>query len=195
QEQIMAQPGVRDNWLVIGQQSGTEEQLTYRRTWLRGETTGRCALLLDFAYGRQGFDAQWVVGSVLQGELIFYPGTTGQRARFRQQTPSRAPYESPPGYPDLTAAGVDYAKALAASPWLNGFPLLLEEITPLFREEAEGSGWIVDQRRQLMPLARTDQVWPLLAHSGGRPITVFGEYNGETFSPLSVITEGRVFAL
>ena len=44
---------VRDRWLVLGHQDSGDGKLTTRRIWLRGERTGRMALLLSFgAAGR-----------------------------------------------------------------------------------------------------------------------------------------------
>lgn len=194
-EKVLARDGLADNWLVLGKQTGSEEQLTYRRTWLRGEQSGKMGLVLDFAYGRQGFEEHYVIGSVLKGELVYYPGVYPQRALLRGHQPSRAAYEAEPGYTDFAAAGQAYAEALALHPWLLSFPMLLEAVRPVFDQARQPTAFLLDGEQRILPLAAPEQIWAMLALSGGEPITIFGEYDGETFRALSVITEGRVLAL
>jgi hypothetical protein len=183
---------VKDNWLVLGLETGAEEKLRYRRTWLRGENTGHYALLLDFAYGNQGFESHWVVGSVLQGELVYYPGQPPLRAVLRTATPSQVPYTTPEAYADLVALGQAYSHALAASPWLERFPVELEAVTPVLVDE---QAFLLDEEQRQLPLPLEEAFWRLLALSGGASLRVFGEYTGAHFEPLSVTVDGRVLPL
>jgi hypothetical protein len=193
-ENIINQPGVKDNWLVLGVSSGTDEKLTYRRTWLRGEKTARFALLLDFAFGNQSFEDQWVTGSVLSGTLAFYPGQPPLRAAFRQYHASREPYDGLAGHPDLSTFATDYAKALAHSPWLLAFPALLEQVTPVY-DPPTATFTLVDQQLRQLPLENSTKAWQLLAASGGHPLTIFGEYDGQVVVPIALLDGGRVVGL
>src|SRR5688572_2709929 len=56
QEEVLARPGVRDVWDVIGARVEMEDRLRVRRTWLRGRQTGRTALVLAFAFGAAPLD-------------------------------------------------------------------------------------------------------------------------------------------
>ena len=59
-----------------------------------------------------------------------------------------------------------------------------------------GKWWVMDaEKKQLSVLAKFLQGWELLAHSGGYPITLFGEWNGEQLLPLSVWIENQFFHL
>jgi hypothetical protein len=183
---------VTDNWLVLGLETGTEEKLRYRRTWLRGEQTSHYAVLLDFAYGKQGFEAQWVVGSVLSGELVYYPGQPPLRALFRTSSPSRTPYTAPDAYPDFVQLGQAYSHALAASPWLESFPAELAAVLPVAGAE---QAYLLDGDRRQLVAVLGPAFWRLLALSGGTPLRVFGAYDGEVFKPLSATVAGRVLQL
>lgn len=184
----------KDNWLVLGITTGVEEKLSFRRTWLRGEKTSRYALLLDFSFGNSGFENHWITGSVLDGTLLFYPGQPRFRAAFQQFHPSRSPYDSPSAYQQLTAMQTAYAEALGQSPWIIAFPALLEEVIPYYEQQTAAFS-LIDQHKLMLPLKNNDASWQLLAMSGGEAITVFGEYDGSTFSAISAFYQGRVVLL
>src|SRR5260370_2367325 len=50
-EDVIAQPGVRDRWQVVGLRDVLDAAVPARRIWLRGRQTRRVALLLLFAPG------------------------------------------------------------------------------------------------------------------------------------------------
>ena len=90
---------------------------------------------------------------------------------------------SPTGHGSLRAALGEYAAALARQPWLERFPLALAAVTPAPR----GDGWaVVDAEERWLPVApRFEGGWQLRALSGGRPLWLFGEWDGEWLRPLS----------
>ena len=99
----------------------------------------------------------------------------------RQGTPGLV--EAMPGQATALAALGDYAAALAQNPWIERFPLALSAVVPARRRE----GWAVaDRDRRLLPLRPAFAGgWELLALSGGGPVGVFGEWDGESLLPLS----------
>ncbi|MCB0568209.1 MAG: hypothetical protein KDC66_00520 [Phaeodactylibacter sp.] len=194
-EALLQQSGLSDNWLVIGQLEGDSEddKLRYRRTWLWGEQSRRHALLLDYAWGRQGYEAHWPIGSMLRGEAIYYPAAYPLRALVRKAAPYHATVPRLAGYPSLAAFADAYAAALAANPWLQVFPCLLDGVVP-FRKS--GRWWVQGPGSYTLPLADSgDTAWKLLALSGGRPVQAFGEWNGESLLPLSIVSDGSVVPL
>ena len=52
QEEVLAQPGVRDCWTVVGQRVEEQERLRTQRTWLFGANTRRAAMCLSFTAGQ-----------------------------------------------------------------------------------------------------------------------------------------------
>jgi len=190
------EPPVADRWAVIGQAVEEEERLRVRRTWLHGSTTGRLALLLHFAHGTSPF-AEHVppVGAVLDAELVFHPGAYPQRALVRAHLDaSAAPprrdgaTELPGGHTAVSDAVATYASALAENPWIERVPLLLDAVVP----EAHGSHWLVrDAGGGVLPVAaRFRAGWPLLALSGGHPVWLCGEWDGDSLLPLAAAVAG-----
>lgn len=193
QADVLQQKGLRDRWLVCGITEGVEEKLNYRRTWLMGEKSGKFALILDYSWGNQGYDTHWQRGQVLEGECVYYPSAYPQRALIRDFKLSKAPFVNQHAHPTLDDFGDAYAKALAANPWMQVMPLFLEESIPVFHEE---QFYLVDQSARQLNLNCDPMVgWKMVALSGGRPISVFGEWTGQLFQPLAVLTEEKLVSL
>lgn len=193
-EEVWAQPEVSGQWLVAGQQTGIEESLHFRRTWLLAEGAGRIALLLDFAWGNPPvYETRWVTGGVIAGQLSFYPGSYPLRAVVKRFEWSSKPYETPEGCADWAAFQKKLAVALSANPWLNIFPAYLTDVIPVFKA---GKLCLVDSNGQSAQVLTGPQgPWPLLAMSGGHPIRVFGEWEDALFRPISVFQDGRVVGI
>jgi hypothetical protein len=189
QEELTQQAGVRDLWFIAGQRVVEEDRLRVQRTWLFGQTSGRAALLLSFAASKQSFELTLPVGALLDAELVFYPSAAPLRALLKGEHQTVAlpgggfPLETAP--PAVARAA--YAAALACQPWLEVFPLALGAVIPLVREER----WFVrDAENRVWPLALSyPATWELLALSGGHPINLVAEWDGETLWPLAVVGE------
>lgn len=194
-EEVLQQPGILDYWLAIGQAEGEndEDKLRFRRTWFLGEKTGRLALLLDFSWGQKNYDTLWVPGSTVEGELSFYPGAYPLRALFRRHQPSGRPFEGNSGHADINAFAQVYARALAANPWIQAFPCQLAAVFPV---QESGRFWLADTAGKKIPLSPEGIApWKLLSISRGRPLPVFGEWDGKSLHPLSATRDGRVIPL
>jgi hypothetical protein len=189
-EDVLAQPGLKDTWLVAGQTETAEEgNLLARRTWLLGEKTGRTALLLDFSWGGQGYETTWRMGAVLTGEVAFYPSAYPQRVLMKSFEFTDQPFDVRSGLPSLADFAKKYAEALANNPWLSQFPAFLENVVPVFQKN---KFVLVDShRKQLSLLTGENDGWKLVAISSGRPLSIFGTWNGETFMPLSAVVEAQ----
>ena len=192
QDELLAGAGVRDRWLVLGQHVEDEEHLRVLRTWLWGATSARPALALNFAAPGQPLDRSLVPGTALDADLAFFAGAYPLRALVKQRHGSPGPLDHMPGA-GVSAATQSYAAALARSPWIERFPLALAGVTPL----RQGERWLVrDAEGLALPLDRRfARGWRLLALSGGRPLELFGEWDGEALLPLSAWAEGRFVVL
>jgi len=84
-----------------------------------------------------------------------------------------------PGEPTIQAFLSSIAQVLAQQPWRNRFLCVLREST-LFYQQASSRWWIRDQQGQALPLGISDAYWTLLAISGGHPVDIAAEWNGET---------------
>jgi hypothetical protein len=189
QDDLSRETVVSDRWLVLGQRVEEEERLRAQRIWLWGEQNGRAALILNFAHGHQPLDASFITGTVIEAELIFYPGAYTLRAIVKQRHGASAAPERISGYAKIADGRQAFASAMAANPWLEVFPMPLLNVTPLRR----GDEWFVrDAEDRVLKIApRFESGWTMLALSGGRAIDVFGEWDGDHFWPLSAFAEGR----
>ncbi len=190
QDELAANEGLRDHWFVVGQHTLDEEHLKVRRTWLWGQTTGRAAILLHFSVNGQPFEAHLPIGASAEAELVFYPGAYPLRAIVKGQTSLPHQGQYPVGYGSVGASLTAWSRAIGQNPWLEEFPMLLEGIVPRHME----NDWLItDATGESLPLSQED--WRLLALSGGQPVSLFGEWDGESFLPLSMQVEGRFLNL
>lgn len=177
---------LNDNWRVLGQAFDEEGALWTRRVWLLGKQSGRRAMLLDFAHGSRRFAQSYVTASNLNAELAFFPGNLPLRA-IAVDDARLLPFEPLPIAASLDVALETITRAVAANPWQSPLPLLVGDGVPC----TGARGWSLHgpgQRR--LPLqVRDEDGWQLLAASGGTPLAVFGEWDGEALRPLSAWRE------
>ncbi len=177
----------RDQWLVLGSFEDVDvEGRDFRRVWLHGWNSGRRALLLDYAFGSVSYEHQYWTGSVWRGELAYYSPAFAQRATWVMAEPlSNFSAVQPLPSTTFQAALGAYSKALSNNPWLQRFPMLLEDISAQWT--TDGHLLLLDHNGQAIPLVelRPALQWKILALSGGHPIPLFGEWDGRAFRPLS----------
>jgi hypothetical protein len=183
----------RDVWLVLGQTLETEDKLRTQRSWLWGQASKRPALILNFAAPGQPLDTSLIIGSSFEAELVFYPSAVPFRAVIKERLAAPIPFAPETlgverGYADLPSAIQAYAVALGRNPWLDLFPMLLTNVIPLHASQPDTTNqywWLRDNAGHKLAISvRFQNVWQLLALSGGQPLLVFGEYDGDYFMPL-----------
>lgn len=193
QDDLLRQAGQRERWLVLGKHIEEDVSRTpsikTQRTWLWGLESHKAALLLSFAAPGQVLDTRLAPGTSLEAELVFFPGAFPLRALIKEPRGTPAPHVELPGYADLNEAENAYASALAANPWLDLLPLVLNAVTPALIEKRWG---VYDPAGRFMPLTRaSDLGWKLVALSGGQPLALCGEWDGKALWPMSACVAGR----
>jgi SWIM zinc finger len=188
---LAAGPHVTDRWHVLARRDLEQERIRTRRTWLRGQRTGRDALILSFAATGESFDSSLAVGTEADLELAFYPGAIPLRALV--VTPATETPAKPPEGSTISGLLTAWAHALAQDPWLEVWPAVLSAVTPA-RSPAPG---LIDAGGDALPLhPAAGDCWPLLAVSGGHPLTVAAEWTPRGLWPLTVWDEpGRAIPL
>ena len=187
--EVLEGPGHTDYWLVAGQTETQEEgNLTARRTWLIGEASKQNVLILDFAWGGN-FEDAFKLGTVLQGEVAFYPSAYPQRVLFKHFSLADRPFDLHNGYSTLAAFADGYATAIGQFPWLSHFPAFLKGVVPVFQND---NFVLVDHERKQLPTATCEELgWKMVAMSGGHPSSIFGVWDGRAFQPLSAVVDGQ----
>jgi hypothetical protein len=126
---------VRDRWLVAGVHRTDDGRLQAQRTWLRGFTTGRWALVLDFAAAGASLRVAQVTGSIVDAELALYPGSEPRRALFATDPRVEGQADGLAGGTGVAGALDRAADALAANPWVPRVPVVLDPLALAFAAE------------------------------------------------------------
>lgn len=186
---VLATPPVRDGWDVLASVVADDGVLATRRVWLRGRTVGGWALLLDTAPSGATFDVDTEIGTTFEADVHRYPGAAGQRSLVGERHGDAVPITELEGATVADVLAAD-ALVLAASPWLHQSPACLSGAVPVL----EGERWLLaDEAGDALPLAAP--AWDLLALSGGHPVTVVAEWDGDRLLPLSCFAEARLWPL
>jgi hypothetical protein len=170
-----------DDFTVLAAASQPREgKVTERRVWLQGQRSGRRALLLDFSHGAAGFEGLWVVGHAYAMSLRYYPSASPLRAIVAEQRSALA--DQLPTTRATPDEWLTLAQRYAANPWLPLVPLLLEQAAPVYQNDT----WCLHTGHSTVPMRLSDEPgWLLAAHSGGQPVSLFGEWDGEKLTPLT----------
>ena len=192
QDEILARDGVRDRWLIVGQRVSEDDRITTQRTYLIGENTGRHALLLHFAFGGSGLDSTFPPGTSFDGEIAYFDSAWPLRALVKSRETAGMVTQIPTATL-VRDATRPFADAIARFPWLDRAPVTLSGVFPM----RENDRWFIrDSDGDCLPVAAGyEGGWKMLALSGGNPITVAGEWDGDYLLPLSVVVDGRLYAV
>jgi uncharacterized Zn finger protein len=185
---------VSDDWLILGQTLDEEERVRVQRTWLLGIRSQRQALLLQFSAAGAPFPEMYLLGSHEEADLLFWPSACPQRARFAARRGASIPItEQLPCVETINAFLTNVSGMLARQPWMERFLCVLHNVTPICIDN--GAAWYArDAGGAVLPLTKGEH-WQLLALSGGHPVDLAGEWDGETLFPLGVLVDNTYIVL
>lgn len=178
-------------WQVVGESRVREDRITVQRTWLRAvDPTGAAepplptwAMVLSFGTFGNELASEYAVGTEFDADVHWYPGATPLRALVgRMHSPHEPSTLAPIAF--TVERAIDLAGwVLATEPWLERSPLCISAVpVPL------GDGrWVLADRTGAVPVV--PGFWrlaELVSISGGRPVTVMGEWSADGFQPLTV---------
>lgn len=208
-----------DRWVVAGRSDQREDRIEVRRHWLRGQLSGRWALVLSFAAYQQSLDDTLEVGTMLHADLHRYPGPAlralvGTRHPEPEDTifpdvaalPDGAAAVRPTGRPpgQSTADAMhEVGRMLVSEPWLDRVPTSVTAAVV-----RRGDGWSLGDGSGSLPIlvpsvpadgparrvgrpSSSDPVTMLLALSGGRTVDLTIEWTPHGVVPLAVHLENR----
>jgi hypothetical protein len=185
-EQVLAGPAVPDVWVGLAVQRREEERLTVQRTWLRGATTGRWALLLAFAPSAATLEVPVAPGAAVEADLHFHPGARPLRAVLGERRTALADPPPLPAGGDVAAALAEHAAAHAADPWTSSVPVRLDDVRVALPPQPRTGTWaLVDATGAALPLrASSAPAWSLLSVGAGRALDVVGTWSTDGLEPL-----------
>ncbi|EIP98937.1 SWIM zinc finger-containing protein [Opitutaceae bacterium TAV1] len=186
QEELRAQPGIKDRWLVAGQTVTEEERLLARATYLFG-ASGQVAQLLEFTAAGQPAVSPLAPGRWCEAELVFFPGVQPLRALLK--TPPRDVPAVPLHFCEQCVEVISaHAARLAANPLAEPLPVLVR-LTPV---RSNGRWWLREAEGAALPVAPAfARGWELAACSGGEPLDLAGLWDGFDFLPLGAADAGE----
>ena len=170
---------------MIGQRTEDEGRIRVQRIWLLGLECARYALVLQFAVGLAPFAESWITGTCIDARVRYWPSAHPSRALVEERRGNPEPFAGdPPGFARFEQLLGASTSALAAQPWLDRFPGMMRDVRPAGTGAA---GWhLIDTAGHALPLASRDHR-RLLALSGGHPVHVAAEWDGEALLPLAVL--------
>ena len=192
---IATEKGVQDEWIVVGRTfvEDDERNLKTRFMWIQGKNTTKKALIIETAFGGANYKEAYTVGVCYKGELVFYPGTSLQRAANKNSKPQSQ--RTNPNFATIEENFQEFATLLTANPWLNKSLFLIKQAQLL---QIAKKWYMADQNGEMLPIkTQTDALYTLLAVTGNRPFDFAGEWNVENnvLIPLSIWTENAVIPL
>lgn len=194
---VLAEPGLRDDWVIVGLRDLDTETVSTRRVWLCGRQSGRWAQVLFFAAGGAALDASLVPATVLDADLHFYPGRARLRAAVGATHAEPVPVAGwrPPADP-VAAAADRWAAALAADPWQHQIPVLLRGRIDYTPHGSTGEWTFTDVAGQAVAVHGTAlDLWRLLALTAGATGDVAGEWGPDGFRPSTIVADGHLVVL
>lgn len=194
EEQVLKEgSGIKDKWLIVGKRiesSPNDADLKTQRTWLLGEQTQQYALLLDFSFRGAPFKYHFAPASIFEGELVFYPGSFPLRATVKLNEGKKQEFKTANIHTNFKDFLTQYAEDLSVNPFLSQYPFMVDNL--YFNSKME----VFDEQKNKIPLTHSfKENYKLLALSGGLPITLFGEWQGQTLRPLSAFVDGKIHSL
>jgi hypothetical protein len=193
---------VKDKWLVLAEnETFSLDYIQERRVWLQGIESKKTAMIQDFLFpGANSYEQQFLVGSILDAELAFYPASFQQRAIIKYS--SLFELQGADFVAEFVAEFVDfselmtaYANMLKINPWLRLASVSIADLIPF--KDTKGNWFVMDRFKQILKLNNPshDSLIKILSMSGGHPIAMIGEYNGSGLEVLSVFCGGRFTAI
>ncbi len=185
-DQLEAKSGISDVWEVVGKRTESQDRLEMQRLWLWGHHSRQFALLIDFSFGGGSFSYNYMPGTALAGEIVFYPGILPERAHVKLPVKVQAgegvliPGKS---FSDFLNV---YANALSINPFLSTYPAWLSGVSVF--SEAENIILLSDGGKKIPLHPAFQRSWELLAVSGGQPLSIFGEWLANRLLPLGILT-------
>jgi hypothetical protein len=190
QDELLTEAGHTDHWLVFGNHTQVDERIGRRACYLRGRDSGRWAMLLQFSAGAQPLPPPLLPGTWHHGTLHFHQSAWPLRAVFGPDVQMTTADWPPAGPSDLDALLTSYAEALAANPFVEHFPMQLEQVVP----QMEGGQLVLraSDGAALPVHGAFRQGWQLHALAGGAAASVFGVWNGYALLPLAITCGSRL---
>ena len=192
-EEMAARPDRADEWAVLAHAVEEEDRLTARSVWLVGRRTGALAQVIDYGTSGSPLPPAPAAGQDFTGALAFHPGDPALRAVFREGRAGPSPAASLPGAGSVAEALDAFAATLARAPWTERWPLRLAGMR--LGRLADDGALAAGDATGCLPLRAAPALPALMAVAAGRPVALFGLYDGFGLDVLALVSDGRLYAV
>lgn len=178
---------IKDYWLVVGQETETNDDIITQRNWLIGCNSQRRALILNFATRFSSFENLIVPGSILHADLAFFPSVTPHRAVVKMQRNVETELPAMPDFADNWTNVFQFrANQLKLNPWANDLLVLVRNVRLMNYENQ----WIVfdtdNKQVSLSPTFDIQKVMKWMIVSGNRPQNMVFIFRNGKVIPLGI---------
>lgn len=179
---------VKDDWLVVGQEiEVTNDDVIIQRNWLVGIDTNRSALILNFGTKFSPIENNVVPGTVVQGELAFFPSVLPQRAVLKMQRKVLTAFEKlPSGFNSFKEINEFKITQLKINPWANDLIVLIHKVRMI---NSNGKWFVCDDERSFIPLPldfNFQKIMKWLVVSGNQNLTMVLVIRNDNVIPLGI---------
>ncbi|AWI88297.1 hypothetical protein C0214_08550 [Methylobacterium sp. DM1] len=196
-EEMAARPDQADTWAVLAHAVEEEDRLTARSVWLAGRESGALAQVIDYGTAGSPLPPAPAAGQDFCGSLAFQPGDPPLRAVFREGRAGPAAQAVLPSAASVAAARDTFAEVLARAPWCERWPVRLANVRLGRLATATGGkvAFAAGDETGSLALGADPRLPSLLAVAAGRPVDLFGLYDGYGLHPLALVAQGRLYAM
>lgn len=183
---LLQEDGLKDRFLVTGQQWAMEERLQRRSVYLYGMEHKRFFVLLDYRFNQQPFARYYQTGMLLQGEVRLYPYPGSFRISNEQwekflASASAGSHRLPER--NLSQVVEEYSTLLKVNPFCDLYPVVLT-----LRSDHRNNEWKVtdseNQEVRMVGSTRND-LFSFYSACFRNPLLVMGLCSLAGFQPLS----------
>jgi hypothetical protein len=192
-EEVLAQSPAKDQWVVFSHRTETNDKLTTIRNWLYGINHQKIALVLDFYAGSQVPSDLLSAGQHIDAELSFYPGVGNQRALIKSKSSANAPLTLKPKLNSLDELFDHFSEIKSINPLIEHTAALIANVNIAFQNEKMQ---LVDAYSNSILIENTqEQLWQLLAVSGGKSFDAFILKESHHFSVAAIVINQHIHCL
>lgn len=178
---------IKDQWLVIGQETETIDDIVIQRNWLTGVNSSKQALILNFATKFSNFETPILAGSIISAEIAYFPSVTPLRAIVKQQLRIEDKLNIEPCYfESLAEVYQKRAELLTLNPWSNEMVILIKNVGLT----NDNNQWIMfDSHKHCIPILKNfdiEKIMTWMAHSGNKPQKIACLLRNHQILPLGV---------
>jgi len=188
---------LKDQWIVNGMTEENQDDLKIKRYWLFGTTTNQDAIIIRFETPYTNESSTPIVkNSIIEAELIFYPGTIPHRAFIKKQ---KGVIEKWATSPKSLADWKEHQKwkihLIKSNPWCNNRSHFIQNV----RIVKDGKRLVIVDRNHefkvIDPTFSGDARSTLLLLTHHEICTISFVDKGETIFPLGILNTNKYTSL